>query len=42
MNYRIFYKLIREYATGKISRERFVYEWEQEQKNICLTRWKTK
>jgi hypothetical protein len=33
MNYRIFYKLIREFVTGKISRERFVYDWEQAQKN---------
>jgi hypothetical protein len=32
MSYKVFYRLIREYATGKISRERFVFDWLQAQK----------
>jgi hypothetical protein len=32
MNYKNYYRLVRLYATGKISRERFVMEWRLEQR----------
>jgi hypothetical protein len=34
MNYKNYYRLIRLYATGKISRERFVMEWRLEQRQV--------
>jgi hypothetical protein len=32
INYSRFYRLVRQYACDKISRERFVFEWELERR----------